>query len=106
LAKLDETGFKVKAMSRSKYPDTENTKYVQADAFDVDSLSAATEGVETAFYLLHSMEGSKKEWAEFANREKQQAQNFLKAATESGVKRIIYLGGLVKKFTFIKTYEK
>ena len=97
LAKLDETGFKVKAMSRSKYPDTENTKHVQADAFDVDSLSAATEGVETAFYLLHSMEGSKKEWAEFANREKQQAQNFLKAATESGVKRIIYLGGLVNE---------
>ena len=97
LEKLDETGFKVKAMSRSKYPDTENTTYVQADAFDVDSLTAATEGVETAFYLLHSMEGSKKEWAEFANREKQQAQNFLKAATESGVKRIIYLGGLVNE---------
>ena len=97
LEKLDETGFKVKAMSRSKYPDTENTTYVQADAFDVDSLSAATEGVETAFYLLHSMEGSKKEWAEFANREKQQAQNFLKAATQSGVKRIIYLGGLVNE---------
>ena len=43
------------------------------------------------------MEGSKKEWAEFANREKQQAQNFLKAATESGVKRIVYLGGLVNE---------
>ena len=97
LEKLDETGFKVKAMSRSKYPDTENTTYVQADAFDADSLAAATEGVETAFYLLHSMEGSKKEWAEFANREKQQAQNFLKAATQSGVKRIIYLGGLVNE---------
>ena len=61
------------------------------------SLTAATEGIETAFYLLHSMEGSKKEWAEFANREKQQAQNFLKAATDSGVKRIIYLGGLVNE---------
>ena len=97
LSKLDETGFKVKAMSRSKYPDTENIKYVQADAFDADSLSVATEGVETAFYLLHSMEGSKKEWAEFANREKQQAENFLKAATESGVKRIVYLGGLVNE---------
>ena len=95
LARLDETGFKVKAMSRSKYPDTENIKYVQANAFDSDSLCIATEGVETAFYLLHSMEGSKKEWAEFANREKQQAENFLKAATKSGVKRIVYLGGLV-----------
>ena len=106
LEKLDETGFKVKAMSRSKYPDTENTTYVQANAFDVDSLAAATEGVETAFYLLHSMEGSKKEWAEFANREKQQAQNFLKAATQSGVKRIIYLGGLVNESLHLSKHMK
>ena len=106
LAKLDETGFKVKAMSRSKYPDTENTRYVQANAFDSDSLCIATEGVETAFYLLHSMEGSKKEWAEFANREKQQAQNFLKAATQSGVKRIIYLGGLVNESLHLSKHMK
>ena len=97
LKKLTDSGFTVTAMSRSKYPDTENVKRVQADAFDVNSLIAATEGIETAYYLLHSMEGSKKEWAEFANREKQQAQNFLKAATDSGVKRIIYLGGLVNE---------
>jgi len=106
LTRLDETGFKVKAMSRSKYPDTENTKYVQANAFDSDSLCIATEGVETAFYLLHSMEGSKKEWAEFANREKQQAQNFLKAATQSGVKRIIYLGGLVNESLHLSKHMK
>ena len=97
LNKLTDSGFTVTAMSRSKYTDTENVKHVQADAFDVDSLNAATEGIETAFYLLHSMEGSKKDWAEFATREKQQAQNFLKAATDSGVKRIIYLGGLVNE---------
>lgn len=97
LAQLSNSGYTVKAMSRSKYPDTENTKYVQADAFDSDSLCTATKGIEIAFYLLHSMEGSKKDWAEFATREKQQAENFLKAATESGVKRIIYLGGLVNE---------
>ena len=61
----------------------------------MDSLSNALKGIETAFYLLHSMEGSKKEWEEFANREKLQAQNFLKASEDAGVKRIIYLGGLV-----------
>ena len=97
LNKLTDSGFTVTAMSRSKYSGSETVKRVQADAFDVESLTAATEGIETAFYLLHSMEGSKKEWAEFANREKQQAQNFLKAATDSGVKRIIYLGGLVNE---------
>lgn len=97
LHQLTDYGFTVTAMSRSKYSDTENVKRVQADAFDVKSLTKATEGITTAFYLLHSMEGSKKDWSEFANREKQQAQNFLKAATESGVKRIIYLGGLVNE---------
>ena len=97
LNKLTNYGFTVTAMSRSKYSDTQNVKRVQADAFDVNSLIAATQGIETAFYLLHSMEGSKKDWAEFASREKQQAQNFLKAATDSGVKRIIYLGGLVNE---------
>ena len=97
LNQLTNSGFTVTAMSRSKYPDSEKIKRVQADAFDVDSLTKATEGITTAFYLLHSMEGSKKDWGEFANREKQQAQNFLKAATASGVKRIIYLGGLVNE---------
>ena len=106
LNKLTDSGFTVTAMSRSKYPGTETVKRVQADAFDVESLTAATEGIETAFYLLHSMEGSKKEWAEFANREKQQAQNFLKAATDSGVKRIIYLGGLVNEGLELSTHMK
>ena len=41
------------------------------------------------------MEGSKGHWKEFAAREKIQAQNFLQAATEVEIKRIIYLGGLV-----------
>ena len=78
LNKLTDSGFTVTAMSRSKYSDTENVKRVQADAFDVDSLITATKGIKTAFYLLHSMEGSKKEWAEFANREKHTGGKFLK----------------------------
>ena len=95
LERLAKTGYKVTAMSRTKYPDSENVRFVTADAFDMDSLCNALKGIETAFYLLHSMEGSKKEWEEFANREKLQAENFLKASEDAGVKRIIYLGGLV-----------
>ena len=106
LTKLSDSGLKIRAMSRSKYPDTENVQHVQADAFDVESLTAATDGIETAFYLLHSMEGSKKEWAKFANREKQQAQNFLQAATKSGVKRIVYLGGLVNESLELSTHMR
>ena len=95
--RLSKTGYKVTAMSRSKYPDAQNVKFVAADALELNTLSNAFKGIETAFYLLHSMEGSKKEWAQFADREKIQAQNFLKAAENAGVKRIIYLGGLVNE---------
>ena len=95
ISSLVSLGYSVKGMSRSKLNDSKNVKYVQADVFDVDQLKEAMSGVEVAYYLLHSMEGRKEQWKEFASRERIQAQNFLKAATISGVKRIIYLGGLV-----------
>ena len=95
--RLAKTGYKVTAMSRSLHQNSDNVKFVAADALELDTLSNAFKGVETAFYLLHSMEGSKKEWEQFADREKVQAQNFLKAAENAGVKRIIYLGGLVNE---------
>ena len=95
ISELSSAGYTVKGLSRKKLPDSENVKYVQADVFDIDQLQNAMKGIETAYYLLHSMEGSKDEWQEFASREKIQAENFLKAATQAGVKRIIYLGGLV-----------
>jgi uncharacterized protein YbjT (DUF2867 family) len=92
---LTSSGYTVTGLSRKKLENTKNVKYVQADVFDQDQLSAAMSGIEVAYYLLHSMEGSKSEWQEFASRERKQAQNFLSAATKAGVKRIIYLGGLV-----------
>ena len=92
---LSKLGYSVKGMSRRDIPDTSNVRYVKADVFDVTQLESALTGVEVAYYLLHSMEGSKEQWKEFASRERTQAQNFLAAATKAGVKRIIYLGGLV-----------
>lgn len=92
---LSSSGYAVKGLSRKKLVDTKNIKYIQADVFNPDQLKSAMHGIDIAYYLLHSMEGSKSEWQEFASRERIQAQNFLNAATASGVKRIIYLGGLV-----------
>ena len=94
---LVEKGYKVKAISRKNLPSKENVKFVQADAFDIHSLSNAMKGTEVAFYLLHSMEDNISAWRNFAEREKFQAKNFLKAAEDAGVKRIIYLGGLVSE---------
>jgi len=95
ISSLVESGYTVTGLSRKKLPNTKNVKYVQADVFDIDQLTTAMKGIDVAYYFLHSMEGNKSEWKEFASREKIQAQNFLKAASKSGVKRIIYLGGLV-----------
>ncbi len=51
-------------------------------------------GIDIAFYLIHSMEGSAKDWKKFADRDRIAASNFAAAATHCGVQRIIYLGGL------------
>src|SRR5918999_1844761 len=54
-----------------------------------------SEGIDIAYYLVHSMEGASKEWKKFAERDRAAAMNFAKAASEYGVNRIIYLGGLI-----------
>src|SRR5215217_307447 len=70
-------------------------KIVVADVNDYPQLVKAMNGVNVAFYLIHSMEGSSKEWKKFSQRDRMAAENFAKAATECSVDRIIYLGGLI-----------
>jgi uncharacterized protein YbjT (DUF2867 family) len=72
----------------------EEVKIIKADAGNYLELLKAMTGIDVAFYLIHSMEGSSKDWNKFAEKDKIAAENFAKAATECGVKRIIYLGGL------------
>ena len=95
LKKLVALRYTVTALSRKKIPNEKNVRYVQADVLNSDELAKSLQGIRVAYYLLHSMEGGKRHWKEFADRERRQAQNFLKAATAAGVERIIYLGGLV-----------
>src|SRR5918995_1867084 len=71
-----------------------DVKIVNADVTNHQQVVKAMSGVDVAFYLIHSMEGSSKEWKKFAERDRLAAENFATAATECGVKRIIYLGGL------------
>lgn len=63
---------------------------VEGDTFDPPSLDKALQGIETAFYLIHSM-GSDQD---FEERDRISAENFRDACIKNGVKRIIYLGGL------------
>lgn len=68
----------------------ETTQIVQGDVLDRPSLDVALKGVDTAYYLVHLMSGSKN----FEKEDRQAAVNFAEAAKKAGVKRIIYLGGL------------
>ncbi len=60
------------------------------DVITGKGLPEALEGVETAYYLVHSMGGK----GDFARQDRQGAVNFGEAAAQAGVTRVIYLGGL------------
>ena len=62
---------------------------LQGDAFDIDSLERALEGVDVAYYLIHSLQHKN-----YRELDKLSAHNFLNAAIKKKVKRIVYLGGL------------
>jgi uncharacterized protein YbjT (DUF2867 family) len=64
---------------------------VAADALDPPSLARALEGVEVAYYLVHSMAAGR----DFAAIDRRAAENFARAAAHAGVRRIVYLGGLM-----------
>ena len=69
-------------------------RIVYADVQNYSDLIKVMKGVDIAYYLIHSMEGSSKEWKKFAERDRVAAENFAQAVTACGVRRVIYLGGL------------
>ncbi|MGB3223173.1 MAG: SDR family oxidoreductase [Desulforhopalus sp.] len=71
----------------------DKVELVEGDTFNMTALQQATEGVDTAFYLIHSM-GSDRDFREL---DKKSGENFLSACIAGGVRRIVYLGGLGKK---------
>jgi uncharacterized protein YbjT (DUF2867 family) len=91
---LEHRGVHVRCLTRrpesleSRVSDT--TQVVQGDVLDRDSLKAALVGVDTVFYLVHSM-GTH---GDFEENDRRGATNFAAAAKAGGVRRIVYLGGL------------
>jgi uncharacterized protein YbjT (DUF2867 family) len=67
-----------------------DTELVEGDALDPRSLARAMRGVDTAYYLIHSM-GTR---GDFEALDRAAAGNFAIAARAAKVKRLIYLGGL------------
>jgi uncharacterized protein YbjT (DUF2867 family) len=67
----------------------------QGDVVANTGLVEALRGVETAYYLVHSMGGkTMTRNEEYADKDRTAARNFMTAADAQGLQRIIYLGGL------------
>ena len=66
------------------------TEVVAGDLLDRASLDAALSGIGTAYYLVHSMA----DVADFGEVDRRAARNFAACASQAGVHRIVYLGGL------------
>jgi uncharacterized protein YbjT (DUF2867 family) len=66
---------------------------VVGDAVSGAGLGRALDGIDAAYYLIHSMEGPAN--TGFPEHERRAAERFATAARAAGVRRIVYLGGLV-----------
>ena len=107
LPRLTRDGHSVRAMSRNpellseallEQPGESAPATVLAgDALSGRGLKEALHGVEVAYYLIHSMEPTTSH-SSFEEREHLAAVNFAAAARAAGVRRIVYLGGLVPRW--------
>ncbi|MEE4660942.1 MAG: DUF2867 domain-containing protein [Halieaceae bacterium] len=92
---LVDRGYDVRAVARNqRVIEGRGWRRVEcrsADALDPASLPAVLADVEVAYYLVHSMAAG----AEFGRLDLDAATNFRDAAAAAGVRRIVYLGGLI-----------
>jgi uncharacterized protein YbjT (DUF2867 family) len=94
--RLREAGQEVRALARrpERAEDLRGAgcEVRRADVLEPETLGPALEGVDVAYYLVHSMgRGSD---GDFAERDRLAAENFAAAAAAAEVQRIVYLGGL------------
>jgi uncharacterized protein YbjT (DUF2867 family) len=96
---LEELGYPVRCLVRDpvrlRKRVSSTTQVVTGDVLDEDTLFAAMEGVDTAYYLVHSM-GARRG---FEDLDRLGAENFGRAARRAKVRRLIYLGGLAEDET-------
>jgi uncharacterized protein YbjT (DUF2867 family) len=92
---LLRAGYEVRVLARhAQRLDTRwwrsRIEVVEGDASDPAALAEAFDGVGVAYYLIHSMGAGRR----FEARDRRTALAFGSAARETGVGRIVYLGGL------------
>ncbi len=92
--RLQRDGHTVRGFARSATRVTAAVDdVVEGDAITGAGLAEALDGVEVAYYLIHSMERATA--GDFDVQERSAAERFATAAAVAGVRRVVYLGGLV-----------
>ena len=90
--------YEIVAISRNtkNKEDEENVTWKEADLYSQIDIENVMEDIDIAIYLVHSMQPSSKlSQAKFKDMDAILADNFAWAAKQKGVKRIIYLSGII-----------
>ncbi|GAA2497609.1 SDR family oxidoreductase [Streptomyces gobitricini] len=92
---LLDAGHRVRCLARSPgklrdHPWADRVEVVQGDVTDEESLRAAMRDVDVAYYLVHALGSGRG----FEETDRMAARAFARSARDSGVRRIVYLGGL------------
>jgi uncharacterized protein YbjT (DUF2867 family) len=94
LAELERRGIAVRCLARRPEKLAGRTgpltEVMAGDATDPADLARACAGIDVAYWLVHSMESG----VDFERADRLAAERFATAARETGVGRIVYLGGL------------
>jgi uncharacterized protein YbjT (DUF2867 family) len=93
-------GYQVRCAARSPgrlrdQPWSREVEVVRADMNAAETVRQAVKGVDVAYYLIHALGSGR----DFGATDRRMARTFAAAARESGVRRIVYLGGLAPSGT-------
>ncbi|CAB4956365.1 unannotated protein [freshwater metagenome] len=94
LPRLLAAGHDVRAFARDPARVTHDVPVVRGDMTTGTGLDAALDGIDVAYYLVHSME-SADDGSTFETRERRSAEHFAAAAAAARVRRTVYLGVMV-----------
>ena len=95
---LARAGHEVRAFARD--PRARDVRRRRRDrdrrrAHRAPGLDAAVDGADVVYHLIHSMEPAGPGGESFPERERRAAANVVAACERAGVRRVVYLGGLV-----------
>ncbi|MFM6971665.1 MAG: SDR family oxidoreductase [Rhodoluna sp.] len=96
IPQLLEMGYRVRVLVRNENRLKQHSWYESVEVIDGDAnseevLSRALQGVDVAYYLIHSLMVK----GDFEKSELELAEKFARQATLTHVSRIVYLGGIV-----------